>query len=141
MVTKKSNQKNQAVISSSQICTEVQKSYWGLGWMPKICFFFQLLNLKKILFGGWKGSHVPGDKKAQNGQDHLWLYTMYPTPCCNGSRMTFVKKKTKGAYQLLTFCIHVLNRAINILQFHIKVKFWSKVIVYEITGMNFWDTL
>ena len=45
MVTKKATKKKQAVISSSQICTEVQKSYWGLDDFlfsdecPKYAFF------------------------------------------------------------------------------------------------------
>ena len=52
------------------------------------------------------------------------------------------QKKTKRACQSLKFWIHVLDREINIFKkFHVKIKFWSKVIEHEIRGTNFWDTL
>ena len=52
------------------------------------------------------------------------------------------KQKGHAAYWTSDFYNHVLDIAINIfLKFHVKIKFWSKVIVHEIRGTNFWDTL
>ena len=91
-----------------------------------------------MLFGGWTGSCAPGDKKAQNGS----FVGLHAVSHFMPQRLQNVIKKTKRACQLLKFWIHVLDREIIIFEkFHVKIKFRSKVIVHEIRGMNFWDTL
>ena len=51
------------------------------GWTTKI-YFFQLLNLKKYYWA------VPAHQVIKKlKMVHLWLYTLYPTPCRNGYRM------------------------------------------------------
>ena len=57
-----------------------------LFWMngPKY-IFFQLPNLKKYC---WGVEMVPAHQVIKKlKMDHLWLYTLYPTPCRNGYRM------------------------------------------------------
>ena len=49
-------------------------------------FFSAAYSLKKLLFWGWSGSCIPGDKKDENGSS---VYTLYPTPCRNDYRIWF----------------------------------------------------
>ena len=81
----------QVTPSSSQICKEVQKPCCGRGpddylfWiMPKISFF-QLSKLNKYCLGVELAPAHQVIKKLK--LDHLWVYTLYPTPCLNGYRM------------------------------------------------------
>ena len=54
-----------------------------LRWMPKI-FFFQLPKVNKYSLGVELAPAQQVIKKLK--MDHLWVYTLCPTPCCNGYR-------------------------------------------------------
>ena len=103
-------------------------------WINAQNIFFTYLIYKLILFGGWLGSRIPGDKKALK-----WIIFATATKC---------DKKNEGAIQLMNFWIHVLDRTINVFymywNFMYKIKFWSNVLAclaHEIKGTNFWETL
>ena len=55
------------------------------GWMPKI-YFFQLPKLNKYCLRVELAlAHGVIEKLKM---DHLWVYKLYPTSCCNGYRMS-----------------------------------------------------
>ena len=100
-------------------------------WINAQNIFFTYLIYKIILFGGWIGSRIPGDKKALK-----WIIFATAT------------EWNEGAIQLMNFWIHVLDRTLNVFymywNFMYKIKFWSKVLAclaHEIKGTNFWETL
>ena len=100
-------------------------------WINAQNIFFTYLIYKIILFGGWIGSRIPGDKKALK-----WIIFATAT------------EWNEGAIQLMSFWIHVLDRTLNVFymywNFMYKIKFWSKVLAclaHEIKGTNFWETL
>ena len=93
-----------------------------LRWMPKI-FFFQLPIVNKYSLGVELAPAQQVIKKLK--MDHLCVYTLCPTPCCNGYRRWW---KPKRACQLLKFWIYVLDREIHIFwKFHVKISFDQKL--------------
>ena len=132
----------QVTRSSSQICKEVQKPSCGRDYClfrmnAQNIFFLQLPKLNKYCLGVELAAAHQEIKKAQNGSSVGLHAVSHSMP----RRLKNVIKKTKRSCQLLKFCIQVPDREINIYKFHVKIKFWSKVIVHEIRGTNFWDTL
>ena len=76
-----------------------------------------------ILFGGRKGSSVPGDKKPQNGSSG-------PLPALHDLSNSMPHKsfrnviKNKGGIPVTELLNTSTDRAINIfLKFHVKIKF------------------
>ena len=94
------------------------------GWMPKI-YFFQLPKLNKICLGVELDPAHQVIKKLK--MDPNAVFHFMPQRL-----QDVIKKKnkqTKRACQSLKFWVHALDREINIFKkFHIKIKFWSKVI-------------
>ena len=132
----------QVMPSSSQICKEVQKPCCGRGpgWLS-LSLSYLLDECPKNIFFELPGSCAPGDKKAQSGSS-VGLHALSHFMQQRLQNVTKKKNKAKRVCQLLKFWIHVLDREIYIFwKFHVKIKFWSKVIVHEIRGTNFWDTL
>ena len=69
--------------------------------------------------------------------NHVGLYALYdlfhsmPQPLQSD-------KKAKKACRLLNFWTHVPDKAMNIFEkFHVKIKFWSKVLANEIRETKF----
>ena len=126
----------QVTPSSSQICKEVQKPCCGRG-LEWLSF---LDECPKYIFFQLPGSCAPGDKKAQSGSS-VGLHAV--SHFIQQRLQNVIKNKiAKRVCQLLKFWIHVLDREIYILwKFHVNINFWPEVVVHEIRGTNFWDTL
>ena len=102
----------QVTPSWSQICKEVQKPCCSRrpGWLSFLDDnHFYLPEISKYFFWGGLAPAHQVIKKLR--MDHVWVYTLYFTSCCNAIECD---KKSKSACQLLKFWMHVLGREINI---------------------------
>ena len=134
----------QVTLSSYQISEEVQKPCCrrGPGWLsfvdecPKY-IFFSAAESEQILSGGWASSCAPGDKKAQNGSS-VGLHAV-PQRLQNVIRKKTKNKKGMPVTEILNICSRYRNK--HLLEISCKNKFWSKIIMHEIRGTNFRDTL
>ena len=94
------------------------------------------------MLGGWTGSWAPDDKKSSKWSTRCISLHDATTTECDKKKKTNKTKQNKKGVPVTEIWIHVLDREINIFyKFHVKIMFWSKALVHEIRGTNFWDTL